>query len=195
MVRYNDGSCNPRRGLPWAVISMINKLRGLTGKVKELFVRLLIFSAQTIPENREAIWSVPTPLKTAYFVVAILLWLSVLIDIAAENSAAATGNHWQRIVGTVVRESATEFAPAGIGIAIAALVIVQGGFLIMSLYHAIVNRFVLPVIAEHKATGRAEGQAEARAANNQEWRDWLQRRDDAEAKGEPFDEPPPGDEV
>ncbi len=69
----------------------------------------------------------------------------------------------------------------------------------MSLYHAIVNRFVLPVIAEHKATGLAEGraevQADARAANNQEWRDWLQRRADAEAKGEPFDEPPPGDEV
>ena len=77
----------------------------------------------------------------------------------------------------------------------------------MSLYHAIVNRFVLPVIAEHKAAGRAEGQAEARAEGrvegraegqvegralaNQEWLDWLQRRTDAEAKGEPFDEPPP----
>ena len=65
----------------------------------------------------------------------------------------------------------------------------------MSLYHAIVNRFVLPVIEQHKATcraeGRAEAQAEARALADQEWLDWLQRRTDAEAKGEPFDEPPP----
>ena len=61
----------------------------------------------------------------------------------------------------------------------------------MSLYHAIVNRFVLPVIEQHKATGRAEG----RAASNQEWREWLRRLTEAEARGESFDEPPPGDGV
>ena len=73
----------------------------------------------------------------------------------------------------------------------------------MSLYHAIVNRFVLPVIAEHEAKGYAqgyaqgyaEGLAEVRAEVNREWRDWLRRLTDAEARGEPFDEPPPGDGV
>ena len=71
----------------------------------------------------------------------------------------------------------------------------------MSLYHVIVNRFAAPVIAQHEATGmakgraegRVEGQVEGRAAANREWQDWLRRRADAEAKGEPFTEPPPGD--
>ena len=37
-----------------------------------------------------------------------------------------------------------------------------------------------------KERQRAEGHAEGRA----EWRDWNERRKKAEAKGEPFDEPP-----
>ncbi len=59
----------------------------------------------------------------------------------------------------------------------------------MSLYQAMVNRFVIPVIEAHKAEGRVEG----RAASNAEWRAWNQRRMDAEARGRPFNEPPPGD--
>ena len=55
----------------------------------------------------------------------------------------------------------------------------------MSLYQAMVNRFVIPVIEAHKAEGRAE--------SNAEWRAWNQRRIDAEARGRPFNEPPPGD--
>ena len=59
----------------------------------------------------------------------------------------------------------------------------------MSLYQAMVNRFVIPVIEAHKAEGRVEGRVES----NAEWRAWNQRRMDAEARGRPFNEPPPGD--
>ena len=54
----------------------------------------------------------------------------------------------------------------------------------MTLYQAMVNRFVMPVIEAHKAEGRATERAE--------WQQWLKRRMDAEAQGRPFDEPPPG---
>ena len=54
----------------------------------------------------------------------------------------------------------------------------------MSLYQAMVNRFVIPVIEKD----RDEGRAEERAA----WREWNRRRIDAEAQGLPFNEPPPG---
>ena len=54
----------------------------------------------------------------------------------------------------------------------------------MSLYQAMVNRFVIPVIEKH----RDEGRAEERAA----WRAWNRRRLDAEAQGQPFNKPPPG---
>ena len=55
----------------------------------------------------------------------------------------------------------------------------------MSLYQAMVNRFVIPVIEKH----RDEGRAEERAA----WRAWNRRRLNAEAQGHPFNEPPPGE--
>ena len=60
----------------------------------------------------------------------------------------------------------------------------------MSLYHAIANRWVKPVIEDHEARGRAEGRAEGDAR----WREWLNRKDEAEAQGLPFDEPPPDEE-
>ena len=46
-----------------------------------------------------------------------------------------------------------------------------------------------------KERQRAEGRAEGRAESNAEWRDWIARREKAEAKSEPFDEPPPDTEV
>ena len=88
----------------------------------------------------------------------------------------------------------------------------------MSLYHAIANRWVKPVIENHEARGRAEGRneglvegraegrtegrneglaegmTEGRAAERAEWREWLNRKDEAEAWGLPFDEPAPDEE-
>ena len=77
----------------------------------------------------------------------------------------------------------------------------------MTLYQAMVNRFVTPVIERHKAAGRVEGRAEGRvegraegraegrpegqAAERSQWQDWNRRRLDA-AAGQPFHEPPPG---
>ena len=45
--------------------------------------------------------------------------------------------------------------------------------------------------AEGHADGHAEGRAEGRAESNAEWRDWIARREKAEAEGKPFDEAPP----
>ena len=67
------------------------------------------------------------------------------------------------------------------------------GFGLVSLYQAMVNRFVAPVIEAHEARGRAEGVEIGRAAERTEWQEWNRRRMDAEARGRPFDEPPPGD--
>ena len=62
----------------------------------------------------------------------------------------------------------------------------------MSLYQAMVNRYVTPVIERHRAEGRVEGRAEGRAERDFEWQEWLRRRAYAESEGLPFDEPPPG---
>ena len=44
---------------------------------------------------------------------------------------------------------------------------------------------------EGRAEGRIEGRAEARAELNRAWEGWLQRRDAAAERNEPFNEPPP----
>ena len=44
---------------------------------------------------------------------------------------------------------------------------------------------------EGRAEGRIEGRDEARAELNQAWEGWLQRRDTAAERNEPFNEPPP----
>ena len=46
-------------------------------------------------------------------------------------------------------------------------------------------------IAEGKTEGRAEGKAEGVAERDRQWAAWNNRRIEAEAKGEPFHEPPP----
>lgn len=46
---------------------------------------------------------------------------------------------------------------------------------------------------EGHAEGREEGRAEGAEIANRRWVEWNRRRKDAEAKGEPFTEPAPGD--
>ena len=42
--------------------------------------------------------------------------------------------------------------------------------------------------------GRAQGRTEGRAEGDARWRDWLNRKAEAEAQGIPFDEPAPDEE-
>ena len=68
----------------------------------------------------------------------------------------------------------------------------------MTLYQAMVKRFVIPVIQAHEVRGReegfAEGRVEGQAAERARWVEWNRRRVEAAAKGQPFHEPPPGAE-
>ena len=54
---------------------------------------------------------------------------------------------------------------------------------------------VLGALMKRKARteGLAEGRAEGRAEANKAWLEWLKRKEEAEAKGEPFNEPSPAD--
>ena len=44
---------------------------------------------------------------------------------------------------------------------------------------------------EGRVEGRTEGRTEGRAESNAQWRNWLDRKNRAEAEGKPFNEPPP----
>ncbi len=161
-------------------------------KIRHLFVEVLIILSRPLEDNREAIWSIPNPFRALYFPLFTGISIVIAADISREVKAALPDASW----ATLTREAASEFAPAGIGIAIATLTALQGVATIMAIYQYITNRFTLPVIERHLAQGREqgreEGREEGRTEANLEWQAWNSRRMDAAANNRPFDEPPPG---
>ena len=89
-----------------------------------------------------------------------------------------------------------QFSDVGAGVAMVAMLLTRPvnvmGEIAMSVYQAMVNRYVLPVIEKHKAEGRVEGRAKGRAEEREAWQAWNRRRIDAEKQGRKFDESPPG---
>ena len=168
------------------------------------------------PEDRESIWSIYRRDARTFFRLVTLLWLVALAYVsfktlnapAAEWKSAASWPWWQT-AGDFSLAVLSDFSSVAIGIAILAMLLTRplnlSGELLMSLYQAMVNRFVIPVIEKHRdegrvegrvegrAEGRVEGRVKGRAETNAEWGAWNRRRIDAEARGLPFDEPPPGE--
>ena len=76
----------------------------------------------------------------------------------------------------------------------AAFAILERGFIqhvLLALAIAEVCNMVLGAIYKNRV--RAEALAEAREATNKEWLEWLRRKSEAEAKGDPFNEPSPAE--
>ena len=148
------------------------------------------------PEDRESIWSIYRRDARTFFRLVSVLWLVALAYISyktlneppSEWQAAPSGSWWQT-AGDFAFAVLSDFSGVGIGIAILAMLLTRplnvAGELLMSLYQAMVNRFVIPVIEARRSEGRAEVQAQ--------WQEWNRRRMDAEAQGRPFNEPPPGE--
>ena len=154
------------------------------------------------PEERQSVWSVNQRDARTFFRLLALLWLVGLAYVAyrtpyrppAEQSGLPPASEsplpWWQVAGDYVVNVLGEFGPIAVGIAIIAMLLTRplnlAGETLMSLYQFMVNRYVNPVIERHVDRGRAE--------ERMQWRQWLERRNDAEARGLPFDEPPPGAE-
>ena len=180
-------------------------------KMKELFVRLLVILATPLDDDQTAIWSIPKPLAVAYFVIfpGVSVWTIVEIVqvrmaaycgfVWTVAGAAASGSDCVTTWNALVRETAAEFAPIGIGIAIGTMVAMYGVAVLMGIYGILTNAFTKPIIERHITEGRAKGRAEGRDVGraegkeeaNRAWRKWNARRIEAEANGLPFDEPMP----
>ena len=98
-----------------------------------------------------------------------------------------------RGIGDSILAVLAEFGNVGMAIGILSMVLAPlanaTGVMLMSLYQAMVNRLVIPVIEAHMARGREEGRTEVM----EEWRAWNERRLAAERGGLKFDESPPGE--
>ena len=145
------------------------------------------------PEDHVPIWSVKAEDARTFFRIVGALWLVALAHIGykMDDQWTVTPEHWWS-VGDFALAVVGDFSNVGAGLAMVAMLLTRPvnvmGEITMSVYHAIVNRYVIPVIEKHKAEGRAEGQA----AEREKWWAWNRRRIEAEKQGRKFDESPPG---
>ena len=137
--------------------------------------------------ERQSIWSVPPGRIAQYFALftllsalglAFLLWYEIF-----EN----TGDTLPETIRAIIRGLALNTA----GAAGMSLQIIEGPKFIMVLADYFTKKWLNPLKEQLRDEGREQGREEATAQVNAQWRDWLRRRTEAEAKGEPFEEPPP----
>ena len=156
-------------------------------------------------EDHVSIWSVKARDARTFFRIVGAIWLVALARIGYNMSSqwATAPEHWWG-VGDFALAVLGQFSDVGAGVAMAGMLLTRPvnvmGEIAMSVYQAMVNRYVLPVIEKHKAEGRAEGlvegriegRAKGRTEEREEWLAWNRRRIDAENNGRIFDELPPG---
>ena len=141
------------------------------------------------PEDHMSIWSVKASDARTFFRIVGMLWLVALARIGYNMNGqwAVAPEQWWSAVDLALAVLG-HFSDVGAGIAMVAMLLTRPvnvtGEIAMSVYQAMVNRYVLPVIEKHKAEGRAE--------EREEWRAWNRRRIEAEKHGRHFDEAPPG---
>lgn len=162
--------------------------------------------------ERAATWSIRRQDARIFFPLLYLLWIAVALALCWAQFAPEPPALLQRITlppheGNGAAYSVlARFAAVALGLAVTAMlltpIITNTGRLIMTIAQLITKKFVQPGLdklrnegkAEGIAQGVAQGETQGRAAAYIEFRAWLNRREDAIARGEPFSEPAP-DEV
>ena len=149
--------------------------------------------------DRQSIWSVATGWLPAYFALFDALGLLGTAFVIVRNAfwvqhQTVHDMIWAIIVGIVI---------VGAASATISILIVEAGknaMIVGTYLEEMIKKRRARQMAEAVERGRAEGiakgvkdgRAEERAEISARIREWNNRRLAAEAKGEPFDEPPPG---
>ena len=160
------------------------------------WVRWLLPSPSPRLEDHVSIWSIQARDAGTFFRIVAVLWLVALVRIGynAMDQADTSLVGWQDAVDFALAVLG-EFGNVGIGTAMLAMLLTRPvnrmGETAMTFYQAMVNRFVIPVIEQHREEGRAQGLEQGRSQAHDEWAAWNQRRIDAERRGRDFDESPP----
>lgn len=160
------------------------------------WVRWLLPSPTPRMEGHVSIWSIQTRDAGTFFRIVAVLWLVALVRIGynAMDQADTSLVGWQNAVDFALAVLG-EFGNVGIGAAMLAMLLTRPmnrmGETVMTFYQAMVNRFVIPVIEQHREEGRAQGLEQGMSQAHDEWTAWNRHRIDAERRGRDFDESPP----
>ena len=150
-------------------------------------------------ERRESIWSVNERWRWLYFTFFLLLMSvsSALVAWHETFGAGAGGGVVQWGVDVVAGWASAAVASAGLSLCITEVVMLS------TLLSRKLDERKMRLINEGRREGREEGQEEGRnegrlegreegrITERAEWEAWLERMMAAQAKGEPFTEPPP----
>ena len=142
--------------------------------------------------RRESVWSVAQPYVTWCLALIFLLTIGWTAFVGWVEITTGEQLPWNQLTVVVVSQS----GPGTPLIFILSIMLVTladtlgGGTLITKRY--LENKFVRPLIEQHEERGRAQGEKQGAEKRQKLWEAWNRRRLEAEAKGEPFNEPPPG---
>ena len=135
------------------------------------------------PYSRQSIWSVASGWLPAYFILFDALGTIGVIYVIVYNVFGRSHPTVHDMLWTI----ATGIVIVGAASATVSILMVELGKNIM-----IVGTYLEDMLNRRRARQLAEAEERVRAEIRAETREWNARRLEAEAKGEPFDEPPPG---
>ena len=143
------------------------------------------------PSSRQSIWSVASGWLPVYFILfdalgTIGVTYVIVYNVFGRSHPTVHDMLWTIATGIVI---------VGAASATVSILMVELGknIMIVGTYlEDMLNRRRARQLAEAEERVRAETRAETRAEIRAGLREWNARRLEAEAKGEPFDEPPPG---
>ena len=156
-------------------------------------------NTETTNPQRESIWSVPIEYRVLYFSLFIIQSLTGMSYVVWHEVWINDGDSFHSTVTAIILMDVAVIAhSAGIGVIVSEMKMVIAQYLEQRYYGPKRRK----ALAEAEAKGREEGVkqgreqgvAQGRAETAAKFREWNARRLEADAKGEPFDEPPPLDD-
>ena len=161
--------------------------------------------------ERDSIWSVSRPLIRLYLILFTAQSGWVFWRVFRSAAAEHPGGGWE-FLALVTLEGVNSH---GLGVAMSSLMVTEGVSTLMVMYNLGMNLIVRPIIRWHERRGEERGivigeergeergiaigeeRGEERGIAigieqaDREWRAWHERMLERQARGEPFDEPPP----
>ena len=156
-------------------------------------------NTETTNPRRESIWSVPIEYRVLYFSLFIIQSLTGMSYVVWHEVWMNDGDSFHSTITAIILMDVAVIAhSAGIGVIVSEMKMVIAQYLEQRYYGP--KRRKALAEAEAKGVkrgldmGREEGVKQGVEQANAKFREWNARRLEADAKGEPFDEPPPLDD-
>ena len=157
------------------------------------------------PAQKQGIWqTILRNVPRGLVGLKIILAITVLAEVIPANGML--GEALAQISAAIATKIGKGVPPYTTTVTLAAIVLLHDGATrAMSIAHKALTLAIKPLLNERHQAGLSEGHqaglseghqaglSEGRAEERAEWQQWLRRRNEAEAHGRPFDEPPPGE--